>query len=156
MNKIDAVDQAILSILTQNARASISDIGRQVHKSRTAVEARIARLEREKVILGYSVVLDELAEQRQGTNIAFLTVKHAGEMNCSKAWAKLRQFPNVIECYAIFGATDMIIKARYSHLDQLMTLKNALTLDNTISDVTINPVIKCWSKSESNIELDPV
>lgn len=55
---LDAVDQKIVRLLIENARASYSDIGQQVGISRVAVRARIQALEQRGVIEEYTAVID--------------------------------------------------------------------------------------------------
>ncbi|MFA0070630.1 Lrp/AsnC family transcriptional regulator, partial [Vibrio breoganii] len=50
---MDKFDRQILDILKINARCSVSDIARDVSLSRSAVNARIKKLENDKVITGY-------------------------------------------------------------------------------------------------------
>ena len=62
---MDKFDRRITEILRSNARASVSEIARAVSLSRTAVTARIQKLEKEKIILGYhaDIVAEEKTEQ---------------------------------------------------------------------------------------------
>ncbi len=55
---MDKFDRQIIEILQGDARASVSDIAREVNLSRSAVTARIKKLEQDKVILGYHDELD--------------------------------------------------------------------------------------------------
>jgi DNA-binding Lrp family transcriptional regulator len=58
-------DEALLSLLRENARTSTADIARRLQLSRTTVQSRIERLERLGVIAGYTVrVGDEFARER--------------------------------------------------------------------------------------------
>ena len=50
-------DQALLTLLRENARASAAELARRLGVSRTTVQSRIERLERKGVIAGYSVKL---------------------------------------------------------------------------------------------------
>ena len=60
---MDAIDAHILDILAVDGRASFSSIGADVGLSTNATAARIRRLERAGVILGYRAVLaDERAD----------------------------------------------------------------------------------------------
>jgi DNA-binding Lrp family transcriptional regulator len=52
---MDAIDEKLLSALRDNARASTARLARLVGRSRTSVQSRLDRLEREGVIVGYSV-----------------------------------------------------------------------------------------------------
>ncbi len=57
-NKPDQVDEQIVMLLTRNAKATLAEIGTQVGLSAPAVKRRIDRLEANRVILGYTVVVD--------------------------------------------------------------------------------------------------
>ena len=57
-SSLDAVDGAILYLLQENARQSITDIADRVNVSGNTVRNRIDRLEERGVIRGYSVDLD--------------------------------------------------------------------------------------------------
>lgn len=52
---MDAIDQQLLALLRENARAPTAELARRLSLSRTTVQSRIERLERGGVILGYSV-----------------------------------------------------------------------------------------------------
>ena len=61
----DQLDRDLLALLQANARTSTADLARQLGTARTTVLARLARLEREGVIAGYTLrlgqdVLDEM------------------------------------------------------------------------------------------------
>ena len=60
--RITAADQQLLSLLRENARASTAEIARRLDLSRTTVQSRIDRLERDGVIAGYTVRVAEAAE----------------------------------------------------------------------------------------------
>ncbi len=56
--EIDELDSKILDILAKNSRASLVDISRQLGVSDKTVKYRIKNLEKNRVILGYMVLLD--------------------------------------------------------------------------------------------------
>ena len=55
---LDALDQQIVRLLTENARMSYSDIGQAVGVSRVAVRARVQALEQRGVIEGYTTIVN--------------------------------------------------------------------------------------------------
>ena len=62
---LTAADEALLSLLRENARASTAEIARRLQLSRTTVQSRIQRLEQMGVIAGYTVrVSDEFSRER--------------------------------------------------------------------------------------------
>ncbi|MBM3116245.1 Lrp/AsnC family transcriptional regulator [Jeongeupia naejangsanensis] len=145
MKKIDDVDLKILEILSADARAPISEIGRRVHKSRTAVEARIARMENDGVIQGYQAILGEPGMLAVPPNEAFLIIKHSGGSDCHLVWNEIKDYRNVIECHSLFGPLDLIVKIRYTQFDELMALKERVSGVREVREVTICPVLKTWT-----------
>ena len=55
---LDEVDNQILTILSENARMSFSEIGGQVGLSRVAVKSRMKALEDKGIIQGYNAVIN--------------------------------------------------------------------------------------------------
>ncbi len=53
----DALDRDLIALLQANARDSTASLARKLGVARTTVLARLARLERERVIVGYTVRL---------------------------------------------------------------------------------------------------
>jgi len=56
-------DRELLAVLSENARMPTATIARRLGLSRTTVQARIERLEREGIIAGYGVRLSESYEK---------------------------------------------------------------------------------------------
>lgn len=56
---LDELDRRLLALLQADARTSAADMARQLSVARTTVLARLARLERSGVIVGYTVRLGQ-------------------------------------------------------------------------------------------------
>lgn len=54
---LDTLDRRLIALLQADARASTADLARRLGVARTTVLARLSRLERERVIVGYTVRL---------------------------------------------------------------------------------------------------
>ena len=61
---LDDLDRRLLALLQANARESTAQLARRLGVARTTVLARLARLERERVITGYTVRLAADEEDR--------------------------------------------------------------------------------------------
>jgi DNA-binding Lrp family transcriptional regulator len=59
---MDATDQALISLLRQNARLNVADLAHKLKVSRGTVTNRIRKLEDEQIIVGYTVRLKPEAE----------------------------------------------------------------------------------------------
>jgi DNA-binding Lrp family transcriptional regulator len=58
MHPLDDLDIAILAELEKNGRAPLSELARQLDSPASTIRARIQRLEQERVIRGYTVLVD--------------------------------------------------------------------------------------------------
>ncbi|MEA5060226.1 MAG: Lrp/AsnC family transcriptional regulator [Clostridia bacterium] len=65
MYEIDETDMKILELLKRDARMSYSDIAEVVHLSRVAVRDRILQMQRENVILGFTVLINSAAYNKK-------------------------------------------------------------------------------------------
>ncbi len=112
MQEFDELDQKILAILQQNARTPISKIAKQINRSRTAVQARLHKLETKGVILGYRV---ELASTQKASE-ALVTVYMYDRLEQHSVVEALKRFPEVSRCYRISGDADLLVElAQASH-----------------------------------------
>jgi DNA-binding Lrp family transcriptional regulator len=116
----DAVDRQLLGLLQGNARLSLTELSRAVGRSRTAVQARVSRLEREKVILGYeAVVRDEPDAPALGAVLSIVFSQHP----CRPVAEKFRRWPQIVDYYSVTGPVDAfaVVKVRDSlELSQLI------------------------------------
>jgi DNA-binding Lrp family transcriptional regulator len=105
---MDAIDQRLLLALRENGRASTAELARLVGRSRTSVQSRIERLEKQGVILGYGVRL--APEHAQGAVRAHVMIK-AGPKESRAVSAALRAMAQVRELHSVSGEADMIAVA---------------------------------------------
>ena len=123
--KLDAIDQTLLTELRENARCPVALLARKVGLSRTAVQARIARLERDKVITGYGVRTGNAYERSQVQAHVMLTV---GLKLASPVEAALRKIPEVRSLLSISGAYDMIAIVQADSIERLDALIDRIGL----------------------------
>ena len=103
--KLTRPDELLLSVLRENARASTAEIARRLQLSRTTVQSRIERLEREGVIRGYTV---RLADDVEGARIRahiLITVLPKQMAAVTKA---LHEMPEVRSLHSVSGEYDLV------------------------------------------------
>ena len=103
--RITAADQQLLSLLRENARASTAEIARRLRLSRTTVQSRIDRLEREGVIAGYTVRVGEAAERGHIRAHIMVTVLPRQMAAVVEA---LRAMPEVRALHSVSGPFDLV------------------------------------------------
>lgn len=122
---LDAIDQILLSELRENARCPVALLARKVGLSRTAVQARMERLERDKVITGYGVRTGDAYEQSQVAAHVMLTV---GPKLSGPVEAALRKIPEVRALLSVSGTFDMIAIVQAGSIERLDALIDGIGL----------------------------
>lgn len=123
--QLDAIDQTLLAELRDNARCPMALLARKVGLSRTAVQARITRLERDKVITGYGARTGEAYAQSQVSAHVMLTV---GPKLTGTVEAALRKIPEVRSLLSISGTYDMIAIVQAGSIERLDALIDGIGL----------------------------
>ena len=132
-------DQALLSLLRENARASTADLARRLGVSRTTVQSRIERLEKRGVIAGYGVRLAPDYEQKLIRAHVLVTVT---PKLADKVVAGLRAIPAVRTLHSVSGNFDMIViveSPSISDLDRLIDTVGSLDgVERTLSSIILS------------------
>lgn len=137
--KISATDELLLSLLRENARASTAQIARRLNLSRTTVQSRIERLEREGVISGYTVrVRDEF--ERGHIRAHIMITVHPKQM--TSVVATLRAMPELRLLHSVSGAYDLIavgVVPSVDAMDQLTDRIGAMEgVERTTSSIVLS------------------
>lgn len=105
---MDEIDEKLLSALRENGRAPTAMLARLVGRSRTSVQSRIERLERQGIIVVYGV---RVAPQHGlGTVRAHVMIK-VGPKETRAVTAALRAIPQVRVLHSVSGDVDLIAVA---------------------------------------------
>ena len=103
--KLSPADEALLSLLREDARAPTAAIARRLQLSRTTVQSRIERLERMGVISGYTVRVSDDHERERVRALIMITVFPKQAPAVVEA---LRQMPGVRALHSVNGAWDLV------------------------------------------------
>ena len=144
---LDKKDEAIITSLKENAKLSTQQIAKRTRIPITTVHNRIKKLEREGVIKGYTVVLDNKKIGKPLAAYILVTVDYGLLKEIKKSQYELAQqllrHPAVESSAMITGASDIIIKARCSSIDELnefvtVYLRNVLGVEKTQTAIVLN------------------
>jgi DNA-binding Lrp family transcriptional regulator len=103
--QLDDTDRALLALLRDNARAGVAELARKLKLARTTVQSRIARLERERVIAGYTVVTPAEAEAALVRAHVLITARPKAGAGIEAA---LRKLPELRTLHSVSGPFDLI------------------------------------------------
>ena len=111
---MDDTDRQLLSLLRDDARASVASLAKVLRVSRGTVQNRLIRLESEGTITGYTV---RLKPQAEGHRIrAFMTVAVEGNRSAAVLSA-LRGDPAVSALHSTNGRWDMVVELQADSLE---------------------------------------
>lgn len=121
---LDEIDRALLAVLAEDGRASVSELARQIGLSAPSTSERLRRLEAQGVIGGYTVRIDPRALGY--TLQAIVRVKPLpGQLHLVEE--VIRRIPEFIECDKVTG-DDCFIARLYLHsIEQLDGILNKVT-----------------------------
>jgi Lrp/AsnC family transcriptional regulator, leucine-responsive regulatory protein len=108
--KLDEKDIAILRILQNNAKATITEISQKVHLSSSPTFDRIKRLEQSGIIKQYITLLDNTKVNRGLMAICYVSLKEHNKSAGTKFIKNILAMSEVIECYSISGEFDFMLK----------------------------------------------
>ena len=112
-------EERLISVLKEDVRATVSDIARKLNVSRATVQARIAKLEKEGVIVGYTLILGkEYMNQYVSAHVAIASEQKSSSM----VSAGLMKIEQVSAVHAISGEYDMIAVIHARSTEQLSHL----------------------------------
>lgn len=112
----DDLDRRIIRELQRNARESTSNIAARLEVARSTVHERIARMERDGVITGYSVVLSRNPSTESVQVMVFLEIK---QQETRKILQRISQYTEVRVCLSISGEFDLFISIEAPRIEDL-------------------------------------
>jgi DNA-binding Lrp family transcriptional regulator len=113
---MDFIDERLLLALRENGRASTAQLARLVGRSRTSVQSRIERLEKQGVIVGYGVRL--APAHALGAVRAHVMIK-VGPKEARSVTAALRNIGQVLVLHSVSGDVDLIAEAATASVDEM-------------------------------------
>ncbi len=101
----DPIDRMLLNLLRENARTSTAELARKLHLSRTTVQSRIERLERNHVVAGYTIKVPDEVEASLVRTFVLITLapKRSGTIESA-----LRRIPEVRTLHSVSGPFDLM------------------------------------------------
>jgi DNA-binding Lrp family transcriptional regulator len=128
---LDDIDRDLIALLRDHARMPVAAIAKKLKIARGTVQNRMARLERDGVIVGYTVRLRPNVERHRIRAIMSIEVAgHHGEA----VGRALRGNPNVVALHSTNGRWDFVAEVRADHLESFDVVLNAIRSIEGISN----------------------
>jgi DNA-binding Lrp family transcriptional regulator len=136
---MDKTDERILKNLMMDGRLSARQLALKLGMSTVTILTRIKKMEKEKIICGYTALIDHEKIGYSLTAIIEIIAKNDKIVSIEDEIAK---FENVCGVYDITGSTDTIVIAKFKERNELSTFVKNLAcisnVENTITHVVLN------------------
>ncbi|MES2101538.1 MAG: Lrp/AsnC family transcriptional regulator [Pseudomonadota bacterium] len=116
---LDPTDIALLALLRDDARAPTAELARKLKLSRTTVQSRMEKLQRQQVIAGYTVVVPDALEADLVRAHVLITLapKRSGAIEVA-----LRKIAEVRVLHSVSGPFDLIAIVAAASIGELDAL----------------------------------
>ena len=136
---MDQTDEKILKNLMVDARVSARQLALKLGMSTVTILSRIKKLEKEKIIRGYTTIVDH---EKLGYALTAIIEIIAKNDKIEDIENEISKFENVCGVYDITGSTDTIIIAKFKGRSELSKFVKGLAaihnVENTITHVVLN------------------
>jgi DNA-binding Lrp family transcriptional regulator len=140
VRRLDETDEHLLSLLEKNARSPVVALAKAVGLSRTAVQGRLARLEDDGFIRGYTVVR---GVEREGAPVKAVLLLSIGSRPCAAVIRQFEQWPEIVTCWSVAGPTlDAVLLVETKTNETLGNLRARLADVPGVTAITTAPVLK--------------
>jgi DNA-binding Lrp family transcriptional regulator len=112
----DETDEALLRLLRADARMPAAELARRLGLSRTTVQSRLERLERNGIVEGYTVRLGDRARAGWIRAQVLLTILPKA---AARAEAGLSRIPQITALHSVSGQYDMIAAVETISVEQM-------------------------------------
>ena len=120
--KLDRTHQRILHTLQTDGRLSNVELAQKVGISESPCFRRVRQLEEAGLITGYRAVLDQRLIGLQVTAYVHVSIDKHDEAVQEQFLDRVRNEPHIVECHAMTGASDFLLKVVAHSIDHFSDL----------------------------------
>ncbi|MFC4307950.1 Lrp/AsnC family transcriptional regulator [Steroidobacter flavus] len=150
---LDALDLKILTELQSDASLRLEALAERVGSSKSVCWRRIQRFKEEGIVTNSVTLLDAEKVGFGVMVLAMVKIDGRGEVTASQIIENIRKIPQVVECHALMGAVDLLLKIvaptikdyekllweRFSSMPGIVDIRSSISLTRLI-DTTQLPL----------------
>ena len=118
----DKWEKAILELLQQNGRLSNVDLAEKIGLSESPTLRRDKQLEAEGLIQGYAAIVDQRKMGLEVTAFVLVIMEKQPDAQTEDFHRSVRNEPHIIECHAMSGSHDYLMKVVARNMDHFSDL----------------------------------
>ncbi len=114
---MDHIDVKLVNLLAEDADSTTASMVDKVNLSIPAINKRIAKLKADGVIEKTTILTNPQKVGKEITAYILVAMEHFGQSR--QLWEIVASDPDILECYAITGEFDYILKICAKNIDTL-------------------------------------
>lgn len=114
---MDDIDRKILRILSDNSSATATEMMSKVNLSIPAINKRIQKLCSSGVIKQFTILVDPKKMGRSILAFILIVIQHGSHVDNLMEY--IQNDPDILECYAVTGEYDYLLKVCASDVEML-------------------------------------
>ncbi len=119
---LDRITRWMIALLQDNGRLPNVELANRVGMSASSCLRRVRNLERDGVIKGYTAVIDGRALGLTVAAFVWVTVEKQPDARTEAFHARVREEAHIVECHAMSGAHDYLMKVVARDIDHFSAL----------------------------------
>jgi len=138
---LDKTDMRILKNLLVDARLSSRQLALKLGLSTVTILTRLKKMEQEKIIKGYTAVINH---EKLGYDLTAIIEIYTKKGKMVEVEQDISTLENVCAVYDVTGESDSVIVAKFKNRDDLSKFVKELSsrpnIDKTVTNVVLNTV----------------
>jgi DNA-binding Lrp family transcriptional regulator len=132
-------DQQLIALLQKNGRLSVSEMARKLSASRTAVQMRLQKLERNGVINGYTVTLSPTYLEKRVQALVMIKLSTGSRKRIEAELSAIKQLTSLYSISGVFDMSGVISARTMAELDVIIDKIGCMTgIDETMSSIILS------------------
>jgi DNA-binding Lrp family transcriptional regulator len=141
ISNLDDIDHALIALLRDDARTPMVSLAKKLRLARGTIQNRIAKLEREGVIVGYTVRLRPNVEPHR---IRAMTCIAVEGNQATQVRRELLGIPQVVSLHTTNGRWDMIAELRTDTLENFENVLSVIRLVKGIANTETSILLSTY------------
>tara|TARA_B100000902_G_C27126687_1_gene821505 strand:+ start:144 stop:605 length:462 start_codon:yes stop_codon:yes gene_type:complete len=151
MQKLDSIDSRILVLLSEDGRASASNIAADIGLSVPATADRIKKLQESGVVAGFKPIINSKKINLDIT--AFITVYSESSKNFEKVVRNANTNKNIMKCYTTTGDGSHLLLVKVENTEKLEKLLRTIQGWPGVSRTQTQIVLSSYNNPDSSTSI---
>lgn len=138
---LDKTDIKILKNLLVDARLSSRQMALKLGMSTVTILTRIKKMEKEKIVKGYTAIIDH---EKLGYDLTAIIEIFTKKGKMVEIENELSSLENVCAVYDVTGESDTVVVAKFKNRDELSrfvkTISSKPNVDKTVTNIVLSTV----------------